>query len=110
CLGKSISQQIEDPSEDSDGTQGCGSISWSEDDREQVLLALVVELQRADDRQVAPRVVMAVEEAQLLVPMSGIVGGVEVNGDSARFALEPLGVMADHRVAQLERHSVEALA
>jgi len=69
CLGESISQQIENPSEDSDGAQGCGSISWPEDDREQVLLALVVELQRSDDRQVAPRVVMAV--ALLLVPVSG---------------------------------------
>ena len=47
----------------------------------QVLHPLVVERQGAHERQVAPGIVVPVEEGQLLLPVGGIVGGIEVDRD-----------------------------
>ena len=68
------------------------------------LLGLVVEGHRRHDRQVAPRVVVAVEERELLLAVGRVVGGVQVDRDAGRPALEPPPLGLDHRVGQHVRH------
>ena len=67
----------------------------------QVLDPLGVERQGGDERQVAPGVVVPVEERQLLLPVGGVVGGIEVDRDPPHGpAREAPLVAADHRVGQ----------
>jgi hypothetical protein len=65
-----------------------------------VLLGFGVEGHEAQQRQVAPGVVMAVEEGELLLPVRGIVGGIEVDGDQPSASLEPGAMLADDQIGQ----------
>jgi len=49
------------------------ALPGQEHDGEQVFLGLIVELQRADQGEIAPAIVVAVEEAQLLLPVRRVV-------------------------------------
>ena len=59
-------------------------ITGTQDRRHQVLLGFVVEGEKADYGQVAPGVVMAIEERQLLRAVRGIVGRIQIDGDPPR--------------------------
>ena len=65
-----------------------------------ILVGLGVERHRGHRRQIAPRVVVAVEEGELLLPVGGIVGGIEVDRDAAGPALEAPPMVRDDRVGQ----------
>ena len=58
-----------------------------------VLHRLGVERHRGDERQIAPRVVVAVEERELLLAVGGIVGRIEVDRDESHAVAEPLAVV-----------------
>ena len=63
-----------------------GGVARPEDGRDQVLRPLAVEGERPNHGQVAPGVVVAVEEGELLLAVGRVVRGVQVDGD----ALDPL--------------------
>ena len=56
--------------------------------------------QLRDQRQVAPGIVVPIEEAELLLPVGGIVGRIQVDGDAAGAAPEPRVMVLDHQVGQ----------
>ena len=60
----------------------------------------MVEGQEAHHGQVAPAVVVAVEEGELLLPVGGILRGVEVDGDVTGPTPEPLPVALNHDIRQ----------
>ncbi len=72
-----------------------------------VLLRLVVEAEKADDRQIAPRIVMAVPEGQLLRAVGRVVGRVQIDRDALRPPVQPASVPRDHRVGQRRAHPVQ---
>ncbi len=73
-------------------------------DADRVLRGLVVEGQGGDEGQIARGVVMPVEDGQLLLPMGGIDGGVEVDGDALDPPLEPALMLGDDGVGQRLPH------
>ena len=58
-------------------------------DRAQIPVGVAIEGQESQQRQVAPTVVVAVEERQLLGAMRAVVGRVQVDDDPSRPAVEP---------------------
>jgi len=61
----------------------------------------VVEGQVSHDRQVAPAVVVAVEEGELLLPVGRVLRGIEVDGDAAhRHGVPADPVLGDDRVGE----------
>ena len=65
-----------------------------------ILLRLVAEGHRGDDRQIAPGVVVAIEEGQLLLAVGRIVGRIEVDRDARGPAFEPSAMVRDDGVGQ----------
>ena len=74
-----------------------------------VLRRLGIEGQRRHQGQVARGVVVPVEEAELLLPVGGIVGRIEVDRDAAGAAPEPRAMVLDDEVGQPEARQVELL-
>jgi hypothetical protein len=72
----------------------------AEQGEDQVLLGLVVEGHEAQQGQVTPGGVVAVEEGELLLPMRRVVGGIDVDGDPSGTALEAGTVLPDDHVGQ----------
>jgi hypothetical protein len=68
------------------------------------LLRLVVEAHRRHDRQVAPGVVVAVEERELLLAVGGVVGRIEIDRDPRGAPAEPTAMRLDHGVGQHVGH------
>src|ERR1035441_2225003 len=71
-------------------------LAGSQDRREQVLLRLVIEGDKSHHGQIAPGVVIAVEQSQLLGSVGRIVGGIQVDRDALRAAMQALGMPLDH--------------
>jgi hypothetical protein len=65
-----------------------------------VLDGLGIERHRGDQRQIAPRVVVAVEEGQLLLPVGRVVGRIEIDRDEPHALAQALAVVGEHRVGQ----------
>jgi hypothetical protein len=74
---------------------------------EQILLGFMVESDEAGHEQVTPRIVMAVEERQLLASMSRIVCRVHVKRDVAYPPTQSPTVPFDHTLGQCFAHSVQ---
>ena len=106
-MGESGVELPEQPPQEADHAQGGGRVPWPEDRRHEVLGPLGVEGERAHEGQVAPRIVVAVEEAQLLLPVRGIVRGVEIDRDAADPRRpQPRLVMGDDDIGQRLREPV----
>ena len=73
----------QEAAQDADGPQRRRGIAGAQDGGHQVLRPLGVEGERPHDGQVAPGVVVPVEEAQLLLPVRRVVRGIEVHRDLA---------------------------
>ena len=71
---------------------------------------LVVEGQRGEQRQIAVRVVVPVEERELLLPVRGIVGVIQIDGDAAGAAPEPAALACDHDVGERGRQPEQLAA
>ena len=65
---------------------------------------------KSQHRQVAPGVVMPVEQRQLLLAMRGIVGGVQIEGDAPHRSMQGPRVPLQHAVGQRFAHPVQFLA
>jgi len=76
-------------------------------DRDQILFRFVVEGQCGHQRQVAPGVVVAVEEGQRLLPVCGIIGGIQIDRDPLSAALESLLMLRDHGRRQCAPHPIQ---
>jgi hypothetical protein len=105
--GKSIAQAIEDPSQDADGSEPCRCIARTEYRGEEMLFRLVVEGQEPQDGQVAPRVVVAIEQGQLLIAVGRVVGRIQVDGDASGFAAEPLAMSLDDEIGKCGPESIQ---
>ena len=80
-------------------------IAGAKDGRDEVFLTFLVELQGADHRQIAERVVMPIEETELLSAMGGIIGRIHIDCDTPGFTLQPLSVMLDHDIGESFCHA-----
>jgi len=86
------------------GSEAGRRIAGAQHDGDGILLGLGVEGHRGHHRQIAPRVVVAVEEGELLLPVGGIVGGIQVDRDAPGSALEPPAMVLDDRLGQHVPH------
>jgi len=75
--------------------------------RHQVLHRLGAEGHRGHERQIAPRVVVAIEEGELLLPVGRIVGRIEVEGDEPDVGAQPFVVVHQHGVGQGAAQAIE---
>jgi hypothetical protein len=108
-FGKRYAQTRNNPGEDSDGSIGAVSIAGTKNGGEEVFLVLLIELQRSDHGQIAERVVMPVEEAELLRTMGWVISRIHIDGYTSCFAMQPFGVMIDHNIGQAFSHAEQVL-
>ena len=106
-LGKRRLELPEHPVEDRDQPRRGLRVARPKHRAQKVLLRLVVERHRPDQRQVAVGVVVAVEEAQLLLAVGRIVRGVEVERDEPTAPSETTPVALDYRIGQRVGHAVQ---
>ena len=85
----------------------CGHVAGAQHSRTQILFGFVVEADETHHRQVAPVVVVSVEEGQLLCPMSWIVGRIQIDGHQAGTVVQPLGMTLDHAARQRLAQTIE---
>ena len=78
--------------------------------RAQILLGFAVEAQEGQQRQVAPVVVVPVEQGVLLRPVRRVVRRVQVDGDAPRLPVQTAAMALDDPRRQLVRHAVERAA
>jgi hypothetical protein len=107
---KCISQPDKQPHQYSDGSVSGMSISGAQNGGEEILFPFIVKLQGSDQRQVAVRIVMTVEESQLLRTVGGIIRGIEIDCDSASLAFQSSGMMFDDYVCEFTSHLQKILA
>src|SRR5450631_1154578 len=98
CARKGRPQARQQSRKDPDSADRGAGITGAQYIGEQVLLGLLIEAQEPAYRQVAPRVVVAIEERELLSPMRRIVRGVKVNRDPLDLALQAPAMSLDHGV------------
>src|SRR3989475_9747165 len=85
--GKRRAQLAQQAAQEAAGPAASWRIAGPPHRRDGILLRFVVEGHRGHDGQIAPRVVVAVEEGELLLAVGGIVGGIEVERDPGGAAL-----------------------
>jgi len=90
--GKIVADHHQQAAQDPHRAHRCGHVAGTQHSRTQILFGFVVEADEAHHRQVAPRVVVRVEERQLLRAVRWVVGRVEIDGDAARVPAQPLGM------------------
>lgn len=86
-------------------TPRCRGVPRSEHRGAQILLALVIERHKRQQRQIALRVVVPVKKRELLRAMSRVIGRIEVDRDGPRTPMQPALMPLDdpqrERVAHL---------
>lgn len=90
----------QDPGEHPDGAVEDRCIAGPQERGTEVLIRFVVKGQERDHRQVAPGVVVAVEERELLGTVGRVVGRIQIDGDPATLPAQSEAVMIDDRVQQ----------
>ena len=108
--GKCIPQPGQKTHQDSESPARCRCVAWPQDNGEEILFNFVIELQRSDHRQIAIRIVVTVEERELLCPVRGIVRRIQVDRNQAGLAFQSLGVMFDDDIGQLATQTQEVFA
>src|SRR5260370_38772724 len=68
--------------------------------REQVLFHLGVEGEETDHRQITVAIVVAIEKGELLLAVCRIVRGIQIDGDSAGTAMQPVAMTLDDASCQ----------
>src|SRR6266704_2522512 len=71
------------------------------------LHGFVVERHGGDQRQIAPGVVVAVEERKLLLAVGGVVGGIQIDRDPPDAPVQAPPLLRDHGVGQHVRHGAQ---
>ena len=100
----------QDTPEDADRSPAGRRIARPQHRGTKVLLLLVVEAHETQQRQIAPRVIVAVEEGQLLRAVRGIIRDIQVEGDELGAAMQPVAMALDHTIGQRFAHPVKLFA
>jgi hypothetical protein len=98
--GKGGSQLLKQAAEPIDRAELGRAGARAQQRQDQVLLGLVVEGHEPEQGQVAPGVVVAVEERELLLAMGGVVRRIEIDRDAPGAAAKGGAVLPDHEVCQ----------
>ena len=69
-----------------------------------------LKLTKAKQRQIAPGIVVAVKEGQLLRAVGGIIGRIQVDRDELGAAMQPAAMAFDHTIGQRFAHPVKLFA
>ncbi len=88
-LRKGAAQQRDEAAQHADRAETRGGIAGTQDRGAQILRGLVIEGHKRQQRQIAPRVVVPIEERELLGAMRGVIGGIEIDRDAPRAAVQP---------------------
>lgn len=104
-LAQSRHETLEQP----DGPEAGGGVAGAQQIREQVLLGLLIELREGRDRQVAPGVVVPVEEGELLRAVRRVVGRIELQRDALDTRTQPAAMARDHGVGERASHAHQGL-
>ena len=102
-----MAQQIEQADQRAPRPARRGRVAGAQDRGAQVLLDLVIEGHEGQQREIAPAVVMPVEEGELLRAVGRVIGGVEVDRDPPGAPMEPLPMAVDHGRGEFAAHRVE---
>src|SRR3989454_11143932 len=87
-LRKGVTQQGEQSAQDAARATRRSRIPWTEQRRTEILLALVIKGDERQQGQIAPRVIVPVEERELLRAVGRVVGRIEVDRDVAGAAMD----------------------
>jgi hypothetical protein len=85
----------------------CGDVAGAQHGGAQILFWLVIKTDEAYHRQIAPGVIVAVEERQLLRAVGGIISRIQIQGDAAHAMAQALGMALDHAGGQGLAHAIE---
>ena len=108
--GKKVADQLHQPTQNPHRTGRRRHVAGTQHGGAQILFGFVIEADETHHRQVAPGVVVAVEERQLLRAVGGIVGRIQIDGDAADATAQPLGMALDHAGGQRLAQTIEFLA
>ena len=107
---KRPAQPRQQPRQQPDRPLGGDRLAVPQQRRAQILLGFAVEGQEAKQRQVAPVVVVAVEERVLLRPVRRVVRRVQIDRDAPRPPVQTAAMPLDDPRGQLVGHAVERAA
>ena len=108
-LGKRDAQHVQEAPEQPARSARHPDVARSQDRGAEVLVGFVVEGQEGQQRQIAPAVIVAIEERELLRAMGRVIGGVQIDRNAARAPAEPLLMPLDHARRELVAHRIELL-
>ena len=106
-LGKRAPEFRQQPMQQADRARRPRGVAGAEDRGDEVLPRLVVKGQGAHERQIAPVIVEAIEEGQLLGAVGLVLGGIQIDRDqpdAASAAAMPGNHRVGERVAHGEQH------
>src|SRR6266403_310043 len=106
-LGEHGPQPLDHPIQNSDRTLLGRRVASSQHITKQILVRLLVEGDKSGHWKIAPRVVMTVEESQLLRPVSRVICWIKIHSDSLYPATEPLAVSFDNALGQCFTHPIQ---
>src|SRR5271157_617775 len=107
--GKKVADQLHQSAQNPHRARRRRHVAGAQYGGTQILFRLVIEADETHHRQVAPGVVMAVEKRQLLRPVRGIVGRVQIQSDAARTTAQALGMTLDHAGRQRFAQTIKFL-
>ena len=106
-LRKRRAQERDEPVQHAERAARRRRIARAQDRRAEILLGLVIEGHERQQRQVAPRVVVPIEERELLRAMRRVIGGIEVDRDAPRAAVQPALMPVDDPVRERVAHLIQ---
>src|SRR5271166_2809072 len=107
--GKKVANQLHQSAQNPHRTGCRRHVAGAQHGGAQIRFRLVIKADETHYRQVAPAVVMSVEKRQLLRPLGGIVGRIQIEGDAAHTTAQPLGMALDHAGRQRLTQTIEFL-
>jgi hypothetical protein len=106
-VGKSLTKAGQQAPEKTQYASLVRSIARSQDGGKEELLRLVVEGEEAEQGQVAPGVIVGIEETELLFSMGGIVRDVEINSDPTAVLTQSPALAIDDQIDQRLPHPIK---
>src|SRR5271157_4300447 len=107
--GKKVANQLHQSAQNPHRTGCRRHVAGAQHGGAQIRFRLVIKADETHYRQVAPAVVMSVEKRQLLRPLGGIVGRIQIEGDAAHTTAQALGMALDHAGRQRFAQTIEFL-
>ena len=107
CSGEGRPQPRQQSRQDPERADPGTGIAGAQHVRKQILIRLLVERQEPGHRQVAPGVVVTVEEGQLLGAVGRVIGRIQIDRDPLGLALQPSAMALDHGLGERDPHPVQ---